>query len=96
MQRVEMAVITKELAVAITKKLRGKLLKKAKAHDIIGIHHAGKLIATFGIRRASKKGEGHDYIPSQIFVSPRQARLLGQCPLKREDWIKIITKKGKV
>lgn len=89
-----MAVITKELALEIVKKLKAKVVKRAKPHDIAIIEHNGKIVAQFGIRRGSKKNLGHDHVPGQIFLRPRQARELGQCPLSREDWIKIIKEKG--
>jgi len=91
-----MAIITKELALAIVKKLKAKVVKRDKAHDIALIEHEGKIVAHFGIRRSSKKNLGHDHIPGHIFLRPRQARELGQCPLSRKDWIKIITEKAKV
>lgn len=96
MRRIEMAVITKELAGKIARKLKAKLRKQSRRHDIFAVYHEGKMVAQFGIRRGSKKNLGHDHIPEQIFVGTRDARLLGQCPLKREDWVKIITEKGKV
>jgi len=91
-----MAIITKELALEIVKKLKAKVVKRAKAHDIALIEHEGRIIAQFGIRRGSKKDLGHDHIPEQIFLRPKQAKELGQCPLSGEDWIRIITEKGMV
>lgn len=90
-----MATITKELALQIAKKLKAKIVKR-KAHDIAVVEHEGKMIAQFGIRRGSRKDLGHDHIPGQIYVGPKDAKLLGECPLKREDWIEIIADKGKV
>ena len=91
-----MAIITKELALEIVKKLKAKVVKRAKPHDIAVVRHEGKIVAQFGVRRGSRKDLGHDHIPEQIFLSPRQARELGRCPLSREDWIKIIREKGLV
>jgi len=91
-----MAIITKELALEIAKKLKAKIVKHTKAHDIAVVYHKGKLIANFGIRRGSNRNLGHDHIPEQIFLRVRDARLLGQCPLSREDWVKILREKGKV
>ncbi len=91
-----MANITKELAIQIAKKLKAKMEKNRRAHDIAVVEHEGKLIAQFGIRRGSRKSMGHDHIPSQIHVSARDARLLGECPLSRSDWIKIVTEKGRL
>jgi len=90
-----MVIITKELAGKIAKKLGAKVVKKTKAHDINAVYHAGKMVASFGIRRGSRKDLGHDHIPDLIFLRPRQARLLGQCPMLRKEWIKIIAEKGK-
>ena len=89
-----MAIITKELALEIVKKLKAKVVKRAKAHDIALVDYEGKIVAQFGIRRGSRKELGHDHIPEQIFLRPRQAQELGRCPLSREDWIKIIEEKG--
>ncbi len=91
-----MAVITKELAGQIAKKLKAKIIKGSRRHDFAQVFHGGKLVASFGIRRGSKKNLGHDHIPDQIYVSTREAKLLGQCPLSRDEWINILTEKGKV
>ena len=91
-----MAIITKDLALKIAKKLKAEVVKGGRAHDIAIVEHGGKMVAQFGIRRGSKGDSGHDHIPSQIFVGPRDARLLGQCPLSREDWIEIISDKGMI
>jgi hypothetical protein len=91
-----MAIITKELARAIAKKLKAKIVKQTGAHNIAAVYHEEKMVANFGIRRGSSRDLGHDHVPSQIFVGPKDARLLGQCPLSREDWIRIIKEKGKI
>ena len=91
-----MAVITKELALQIVKKLKAEIVKQTKAHDIAVVDHQGKIVAQFGIRRGSRKDLGHDHIPEQIFLRPRQARELGQCTIFRDDWIKIIKEKGMI
>lgn len=90
-----MAIITKELALRIVKKLKAKMHPRPdRPHDLACVFEDGKLIAQFGIRRGSSKELGHDHIPDQIFVRPREARLLGQCPLSREEWITLIREKG--
>ena len=91
-----MSVITRELALEIVRKLQAELVKRKKAHDIALVYHEGKLVANFGVRRGSKKDLGHDHIPPQIFLRPREAKLLGQCPMSRQDWVEIISEKGKV
>jgi len=91
-----MANITRELALVIAKKLKAQIVKTTKAHDIAAVYHKDKLIAHFGIRRGSRKDLGHDHIPQQIFLRAREARLLGQCPLSREGWVKILSEKNKL
>jgi len=91
-----MPIITKELALEIAKKLKAKIIKRNKPHDIALVYHEGKMVAQFGIRRGSNRNLGHDHIPAQIFLRPRETRLLAQCPLSREEWIKIMSEKGKI
>ena len=90
-----MACITKELADKIVKKLKAKIeIGTNRPHDLANIYHEGKLVASFGIRRGSKKEAGHDHIPSDLYIRSSQAKLLGQCPMSREDWIKILITKN--
>lgn len=92
-----MALITKELALRIAKKLHAEIqVRQNRPHDLALVRHEGKVVAQFGIRRGSNKNLGHDHIPSQIFLGPRDARLLGQCPLSREEWVRIASEKGKL
>jgi len=88
-------IITKELAESIARKLHAVCnVKKNRPHDLYVVYHEGRRIAQFGIRRSSRKDQGHDYVPGEIHVSPSQARLLGQCPMSREEWVKEMIKKG--
>jgi len=90
-----MAVITKELALKIAKKLGARIDEgHTKAHDLALVYHEDRLIAHFGIRRGSSKDLPHDHIPSALYIRTREARLLGQCPLSRDEWIKILTRKN--
>jgi len=91
------AEINKELTLKIAKKL-GAIIedKPHRSHDIAKVFHKGKLICIFGIRRGSNKELGHDHIPGQIFSKTRDARLLGQCPRTREDWINELKEKRKI
>jgi len=92
-----MPIITKELALRIVKKLNAKMHPRPdRPHDLACVYEGGKLIAQFGIRRGSNKEQGHDHIPDQLFVRPREAKLLGQCPLSRKEWVSILAKKGMV
>ncbi|HUY90287.1 MAG TPA: hypothetical protein VMV10_16240 [Pirellulales bacterium] len=90
-----MANITKELAEKIAEKLGAvKNSKKNRPHDLYVVYHEGVRIAQFGICRGSNKNDGHDFIPSKIHVTPRQARLLGQCPMSYQDWVNEMIGKG--
>ena len=90
-----MAVITKELAVAIARKLGAEVQSRPKGrHDLAVVYHESRLVASFGIRRGSQKDLGHDHVPSSIYLRPHDARLLAQCPLSREDWIRALTERG--
>jgi hypothetical protein len=64
-------IITKELALKIVGKLGARPIATSKnaAHDQYGVYHQGVLLATLGIRRASSKDIGHDFIPRQLNVN---------------------------
>ena len=91
-----MPIITKELAQKIVKKLHARPLstKGRRAHDIMGVEFEGKVVAHFGVRHGSGKDEGHNHIPSSLYLSPHDARRLGQCPLSWKDWIEKLRAKG--
>ncbi len=86
-------IITKELADKIAKKLKAAFFSSG-AHDIACVFHNDKIIASFGIRRGSEKDKGHDHIPRDLHIGPNKARLLGQCPMSRDEWISIMRAKG--
>ncbi|MFO0968047.1 MAG: hypothetical protein U0793_21030 [Gemmataceae bacterium] len=87
--------ITKELAIKIVKKLEAELIKsKSKAHDEYAVEIDGVILGFISIRRSSDKDIGHDYVPREIHVTTRQAKMLGQCPWSREDYIKCMREKG--
>jgi hypothetical protein len=88
-------IITKELAEKIVAKLKAvKVKSRSKSHDFYDVEHEGQVIASISIRRGSEKDKGHDYIPHDLRVSPRQAKLLAQCPWKHEDYIQALREKG--
>ena len=90
-----MAQITKQLATRIVKKLSANVISRPRSpHDWAQIEHEGQVVAGFGIRRGSRKDLGHDHIPSQLYVSPRQAKLLGQCPMTKQQWLTVMREKG--
>ena len=85
--------LTKDHAQAIARKLKA-VMAPGRKHDIAAVKYNGKTIAQFGIRRGSRCGQGHDYIPSQIHVTRQQAIFLAQCPMSFEEWVSIMTQKG--
>jgi hypothetical protein len=86
-----MSIITKELALKIVKKLKAKIDERPnRPHDLANVYHEGRIIASFGIRRGHNKNLGHDHIPNDLHLRPNQAKLLGQCPLSKEEWIQIL------
>jgi hypothetical protein len=90
-------IITKELAIRIAKKLDAEIEARSnKPHDIARIFHNGRLIAHFGIRRGSDKSLGHDHIPREIHVPTSHARLLGQCPMSKQDWIEAMAQQNRL
>jgi hypothetical protein len=81
-------IINKELALKIVEKLKAKkIASKNKAHDEYSVMHGTHLIAIISIRRGSSKELGHDYIPGELHISPGQAKRLGQCPWKVEQFL---------
>jgi hypothetical protein len=85
--------LTKDHAEAIAKKLNASFQDGSK-HPLAIIEYEGRRIGQFGIRRGSRRDQGHDHIPSSIHVRPRDALLLAQCPMSLEDWIKQMKDKG--
>lgn len=89
-------IITKELAVAIAKKLKATPAptKKGRAHDDYLVFFQGQLVAKFGIRHGSAKDQGHDHIPSAIHLGPHDAKLFAQCKKDYDFWVEKMREKG--
>lgn len=85
--------ITKELAEKIAAKLQA-VITNGSAHDLAAVFHDGTVIATFGIRRGSRKTAGHDHIPRDLHVGPGFAKALGRCPKSRQDWLNAMRDQG--
>ncbi|GAB5513729.1 MAG: hypothetical protein Rhob2KO_14540 [Rhodopirellula baltica] len=80
--------ITKQLAIKIIKKLKAvDITQDGDAHDEYGVYHEGMLIATFGLRRGSRPGSGHDHIPRELGVGPNFAKGLANCPKSRDQYL---------
>ncbi len=78
--------LTREHAEKIATKLKAKP-HHGNSHDIAVVEFEGIRIAQFGIRRGSRKDQGHDHIPGQIHVSPHDAMKLAQCPMSFDQWV---------
>jgi hypothetical protein len=85
--------LTREDAEQITAKLKATIRHKNR-HDLAVIEYEGKRITQFGIRRGSRKDQGHDHIPTSLHVSPHEALLLAQCPMSLDDWVAKMKDKG--
>ncbi len=89
------AEITRQPAMQIVKKPGANVsVRGGRAHDWAEIQHEGKIVATFGIRRGSRKDAGPGHIPSQLNLTPRQTRLLGQCPMTKDEWLGVMLERG--
>ena len=90
-----MAIITKQLALVIVKKLKAKpSAKRGKKHDFYEVHYEGRLVAIFGIRRGSGKELSHDHLPSQLHLGPGQTRRLAQCHIELDGWLESLREQG--
>ncbi|MGD0092239.1 MAG: hypothetical protein ABSE73_20175 [Planctomycetota bacterium] len=85
--------ITGKDAAIIAKKLGAEVRRSGGPHELAIIHHEGRPIATFGIRRGS--GElGHGHIPARLHIGPHDTKSLAQCSITREQWIQMLREKG--
>lgn len=83
--------ITKELAKKIVKKLKAKNVSEAgDAHDNYAVYFEERIVASFGLRRGSRPGAGHDHVPKELNVNAHFAKLLGQCPRSFDDYLREI------
>ena len=87
--------LNRDDARSIAKKLRAETVERGGAHDLAVIYYEGKIIAKFGIRRGSRD-LGHDYIPGEIYTSPRKAADLANCPRSYEEWVQEMKDKGNI
>lgn len=84
---------TRQDARAIAKKLGAEVQTKHKKHDMAIVRYHGRIVARYGIRRAS--GEvGHDHIPHQLYISRQQALALARCSLDRDGYFVVLREQG--
>ena len=77
-------------AVEIAKKLGAKIEEKTN-HGLALVWFNGRVVTTFGIRRGTQSGHGH--IPKQLFISERDALLLANCDISKEEYFEMIADK---
>lgn len=87
--------ITRQLAMAIIRKLGAvQVQTRNKKHDQYRVVLHGVLVGHISIRRGSNREQGHDYIPGELYLTPRQARDLANCPMSVEEYIACLREKG--
>jgi hypothetical protein len=85
--------LTKDHAETIARKLKARMHAGSK-HEIAVIEYEGKVVAQFGIRRGSRKDQGHDFIPGRIHLNRRDTLSFAECSLTYDDWIQRMKDKG--
>jgi hypothetical protein len=85
-------VFTQKHAHAIAKKL-GCSFRQGKAHLHADLFVEGKLITSFGIRRASKE-VGHGHIPRDLNITQKQSRDLHDCSFSKEEYLAVLREKN--
>jgi hypothetical protein len=85
--------LTREHAETIANKLKGERSSGSK-HELVKLVYDGKLIGQFGIRRGSRKDQGHDFIPAGIHLSMHDTISLARCNMTYEEWIERMKEKG--
>ena len=89
-----MAMFNQDDAWAIAEKLEAKI-ESGRAHELAVFRYQGKRIADFGIRRASQE-KGHDYIPKELFLTPRQCRDFRRCSMTLKAYVELLVEKGHI
>jgi hypothetical protein len=89
-----MAQITKELAKKILKKLKAERIGSGAHLDYQILDFHGRIVAMTSLRHGSSKNLGHDHMPDDLHIGPGKAKLLGQCPLGRTQYIEILQEQG--
>ena len=80
--------ITKQQTRTIIKKLKAvDVTGPSDAHDMYAIYHNGLLVASFGVRRSSKKDMPHPHVPGDLQVNEHYVREMVSCNKNREDWL---------
>ena len=85
---------TQKHANAIARKL-GCVLVEGRKHKLAEVYFGGKVVASFGIRRASKE-TSHGFIPQQLHITQKECRELHDGTLTKERYVEILREKGQI
>jgi hypothetical protein len=66
---------------------------EGRSHRYYRLFVDQKLVARFGVRRASKE-KGHGHLPRDLHITQKQCRELSECPLTKEGYLQILRDKN--
>lgn len=87
------ALFTREDVEACAEKL-GAIREEGRAHTLAIVYYNGVRVAQFGIRRGSRRDQGHGHLPAGVHLSPHHTRRLADCPMSYQEWVKAMKEKG--
>lgn len=85
---------TQDDAEAIAKKLHCTPDER-KGHKYYELFVHGRLVTSFGVRRASKE-KGHGHLPHALHITQKQCRDLSNCPLSEDEYLQILRDKNQL
>jgi hypothetical protein len=84
---------TREDAEAVAEKLKAVYEDGRRPHTLAIIYYKGVRVAQFGIRRGSRKDQGHGFLPGAVHLSQQNTRRLADCPMSYEEWVAVMKEK---
>jgi hypothetical protein len=85
-------VFTQTHALAIAKKL-GCSLREGKAYTYADLYVEGRLITSFGIRRASRE-KSHGHMPRELHITQKESWELHDCSLSKDEYLELLRGKN--
>ena len=85
---------TRDDAYDIALKL-GARIEKRTNHDWVIVEYGGRVVAQYGIRRASREAS-HLHIPPQLYISPHNTRKLADCEFSKEWYFSSLQEQGRL
>lgn len=86
--------LDKDDAYKIARKLSAVIDTTKRAHDLACIYYEGVLVAQYGIRRGSRRNQGHGHIPHSLHLTQKEASLLALCPLSKDEFFQLLKDRG--